>query len=980
MSDQTFRDIELKILAASNYGLDIIQDIYSAARPGKNFRIRDYHDDKNESASLKLITNDSGVQAYRLTDFGGTVHNENCFGIYALTNNLSYTEAVLEIANEYQAKGHQILETEKVIYKADYRECKPEEFTGKLNEKGFSYKVKDFTAFELGLLGPEIRKYNEDDENGKLRVHLITPKVCDEVNLKSLEGYSFLNKDGTKVCTFRSTEKFPILAFINVDDEIGEWLKIYKPRAGKKFTEDGKDYRFHHLGGRPSKFIFGLERLEDLLLDYRLKMMREDPELEEESIKLPRITIATGGSDGLNLLALGEPVVWFNSETTKIDKYTLTELKTYAEVIINVPDCDATGKREGRDLALQFMDIRTLWLDSYFKNNRNKDFKDFCKENQSLTLRQLTKKVNDMMEATMPAKFWSSDYNEKTKKYSHSFSPTFAFYFLRLNGFCRVLDESRKDGYYFARINGNVVEEIDVTKIKNFFRDFLTEKQRKEGVREISYSLMDALITTTRISESTMDRLHARELDFSDFDHDAQYFFIGNKVYKTTKDGTKASTFDRYVLKSQLIDELIYNGTGRRLNADRFKIESEKVGEIDVQKKFFEIKEIGPGSYDIKINETKCEFFNYVIQTSRVHWQDEMKAFADNGFSDEDFYKKTKFRIESKYLQPNEIHTQKQHLVNKIYTLGYLLHRFKDESRPYIPYAVDEAVLDDDAAEGGAGKSIFFKALKFICNVHPLSGKADFENDKFLFEGITAHTDIMFMDDVKRNFDLKLFYDATTGDLIVNTKNEKKYTIPYALSPKLVITSNYSLRDQSGSSKRRRLVNGFSDYFHAENDERGERTPKDDFGHIFFTDWDEQKWFKYINFLFQCLQFYLSTKEKINAPSNNILLRTYFIEMGAHFQEWADAYIPNIIGTKVLKETALAACREANKKYLADLSPNKFTKKMTAWCKANGFDFHNRINEGIWDDGQKRKITKEHILVASPDFESTEETSVYDTE
>lgn len=619
MSEQTFRDIEQKILDASNYGFDIILELFPNASNRKNFKIRDEEKTPSARVSKEPKLSETGLLCYRVTDYGGSVQNENCFGLFGIANNMSYTEAVLELANIYQAKGHQILETQKVVYKPEYREHKPEEFPGELNAKGFCYKEKTFTPFELGLLGPEIRQ--QTDKDGIFtRTALITEEICKKVNLVSLEEYSFLTAEKDKVITYRSTEKFPILAFVNEDEEIGLWLKIYKPRAGKKYTEDGKDYRFHHLGGRPKKFIFGLDRLQDLLWDYRNDYEEKNPDTDSndiEKLKLPRVVIATGGSDGLNLLALGEPVVWFNSETQNIDKYTLNELKKYGEVIVNVPDCDTTGKTEGRNLALEFMEVRTLWLDTYFKSKNNKDFKDFCKENQAYTLKKLQTKVNQMMEATMPAKFWTSEYSEKTKRTSHTFSPTFAFYFLRLNGFCRVLDESRKDGYYFARITENVVEEVDTTKIKNFFRDFLIEKQKTEGVREISYALMDALITTTRISESTMDRLHSRILDFTDFEPDAQYFFIGKKVFKTTAKGTELSKFDRYVLKSQLIDELIVENTGRKINPDYFKIETEPKGDKEVPKKYFNITEIGEGSYDIEILEKECDYLNYLIQTDR---------------------------------------------------------------------------------------------------------------------------------------------------------------------------------------------------------------------------------------------------------------------------------------------------------------------------------------------------------------------------
>lgn len=992
MSEQTFRDIEIKLLEVSNYGLDIILDLYPQATDRKNFRIRDYNDDKNESASMKLM-NKRGFSEYRVNDFGGTVQKENCFGLYALDKNISYNEAVLELANQYQAKGCEIMETEKVIYKPEYRECAPEAFEHELNSKNFHFIKKDFTPFELGLLGPEIKgTEDKDNPNGNYRSHLITPEVCEEVNLYSLAEYSFLSKDETKVVTYKSTDKFPILAFINEDKEIGLWLKIYKPRAGKKYTEDGKDYRFHHLGGRPSGFIFGLTRLKGLLEDYRDENYSDGNDIEREDMKLPRISIATGGSDGLNLIALGEPVVWFNSETEKITKYTLNNLKQLADEIINIPDCDATGKREGRDLALEFLEVRTLWLDNYFRNKNKKDFKDFAFENQHMTKKQLTRRVGEMMDATMPAKFWTSSYNEKAKRYTHTFSPMFSFYFLRLNGFCRILDKSRKDGYYFAKVYGNVVEEVDVTDIKNYFKDFLVEKQRKEGVREVSYSLMDSLITTNRISESTIDRLHSRELDFSDFDQDAQYWFLGNKIFKTTKTGTVESKFDRYVLKSQLLENLIADNDGITINTKDFKL---------AEKPYFKIKETEIGKFTIDILEENCDSLNYMIQTSRCHWALEKTNMAAKGFDEEAFYQKSKFKITSSYLDDQQNERQMQHLVNKIYSRGYLLHRYKDPSKPFVPFAVDDAVMEDNVAEGGAGKSIFFKGLKFYAQVHELSGKADYQNDKFLYEGVSQHTDIIYMDDVQRNFELNFFYDVTTSDMWVNTKNEKKFKIPYRLSGKFCFSSNYPLRDQEGSTIRRRVDVGFSDYYHAPGENREKREPKDDFGYNLFTDWNQEQWFKDINFNWFCLQFYLGCRNKINAPSDNIMKRKHFSDMGIHFQEWADNYLPTIIGQEIIKDEVLTDCQMGVKDYrkrdvkpnkvnpfLKDISSNIFKKKMRAWCAVNNYKWEDRLNRGIqqydssgkaeYRDGKPYKLSTEHIKI-SP-FESNsaeEETSPY---
>ncbi|MFY7814419.1 MAG: hypothetical protein ACOVRK_04425, partial [Chryseobacterium taeanense] len=84
-----------KILRATNGGLDEILKIYPEADTRKNFRIR--NDDKTASASMKFIED-----RWRVTDWGGTVSSQDCFGIYALENNVAYYEAILEIGRELQ--------------------------------------------------------------------------------------------------------------------------------------------------------------------------------------------------------------------------------------------------------------------------------------------------------------------------------------------------------------------------------------------------------------------------------------------------------------------------------------------------------------------------------------------------------------------------------------------------------------------------------------------------------------------------------------------------------------------------------------------------------------------------------------------------------------------------------------------------------------------------------------------------------------
>lgn len=960
---ESLRNSATKILNATNGGLDEISKLYPQASTNKNFSIRS--DDKHPSASLKLVDD-----RWRLTDWSGEIKAQDCFGLYALENNIAYFEAILEIGRELQnSSGTQIFEETRAFYKYEFREYDLEDSPVELNDKNFHFESKDFNEYELQILGPHV-----------------TAENCFEVGLQSLKEYSYFNEEKKKVFRFIATDKFPILAFVNKDPKIGQWLKIYMPKGSKKLSDDGKDRRFRHVGGRPKGFVFGLEKIRKIYLEkfeeerQRIadiqKKKIEDVDSRDVNFKLERICIATGGSDGLNLLSLGEFVIWFNSETEKVDKFLMKELLSLAHDVVYIPDSDVTGKREGKELALQFLPMKTLWLDKYFKFPGQKDVKDYVRSNQSKTIEQLRYEVKKMLSLAMPAQFWEASVSEKGRT-TYNFHHMYAFYFLRLNGFCRIDDHSRKDGYYFARVHGHVVEELKTTQsIKDFFRNFLLEKQDQLGVREIPYALLNMLITSQKITDGHLANMHNRTLDFTDFTPTKQYFFLGNRAFNVSADGIKEagteqeSHFKNYVLQSQLIDNLIKEETDHVITAKEIK-------NFKIDNPYFKIWKTGDGLYDIEILSKECDFLNYLIQVSRIHWEKERSCYIDNGYKEEEFFEQTLFQITSKYLDDNENTEQKQHLINKIFAFGYSGHRFKDPTKPWVLFAADNAVIEDDVAEGGAGKSLFFEAMRYFMNRHDIDGKGDIENDKFLFEGVNQHTDFILFDDVRRNFNLESFFSVITSKLTVNEKFEAKVNLAYRNSPKFGVSTNYAIKDQRGSSTRRRLIMGFSDYYHASNDERDKRDPKDDFNNSLFLDWKTDQWFKFLNFVFQSTTFYMQQDVKIEAPDGNIKMRAYLTDMGQWFKEWADEFYPNIIGQKMIKEDVLEKAKLKNFKYLGNMTSNAFKKKTSIWCKVNGYQFEDRIMENLDEkdengnikmdiNGKPKKKTTEHIKIIDP--------------
>ena len=129
--------------------------------------------------------------------------------------------------------------------------------------------------------------------------------------------------------------------------------------------------------------------------------------------------------------------------------------------------------------------------------------------------------------------------------------------------------------------------------------------------------------------------------------------------------------------------------------------------------------------FDIRINAVPSNFFGYVINSSRVYWRKELEYnFDDKSVGEAESYReKHKFDIEGEGLTAEEVAEQKKNLINKIFTIGYMLHRYKSPSRAWAPQAMDNKIGEDGECNGRSGKSFMFKALSYFMKTVKLSGR-----------------------------------------------------------------------------------------------------------------------------------------------------------------------------------------------------------------------------------------------------------------
>lgn len=910
-----------EILAATNGGLDIILQLYPQARscvdfPNRKFKLRS--DEKTASGSLKKLDDNNWV----VTDFGGDGVSRNGILCYQHETGKEYISCLRELAIQYNVLSE---DQKKEILKPDYnsRPADPEEVDGtwtfNTRDEGEIWKDYEletlFSKYTLEYVGwdkPEKKKDAYAKLAGVLKKYRFHPVV------------SYQTIKNRTVHAFASNENYPIFLI----DE-GKFKKLYQPKhwdASRRFT-----YHGDHI----KDYIHGLEQAQKerarLVKDAEEKF---DPEAAAQSgekktePKLPEIILMSGGSDALNMAVFGYWVIWMNSETAKLYKKQFENLEDIAEDVYQLGDIDLTGLREMHKLAMQYLTLKTIELPSSLREKKDrrgkpcKDLRDFLNYDNYWKLREYILQAK-------PYQFWNKvpvwegkGDNKYISGYQYKFRSVRALNFLHKNGFSRYRTPGKKNSYTYIKLEGNMVKEVEPSDIKDFVTQFLE-------VRNLDEELRDMMLNTTKLNETSLSNLPYIEIDFNDSDATSQFLFFKNETWKVDDKGIekyKPGSVAKYIWEEEVIPH-----------------------RIDLLNKPFSItKNEETREYDIDIKDSSCLFLRYLIQASRVHWRTELEEQM-KGKSVEyqkEYEAKHKFSIDGPHLTPEEIQEQKQHLINKIFTLGYLLHRFKDRSKTWFVFVMDNKFDEDNGSFGGSGKSLAYHLAipQILRKWFYLGGRnPKLTDNQFLYDGLTEHHRYIMIDDADEYLNFKYFFDAITGNIKVNPKNSQPYMIDFKKVGKFALTSNFRPRDLDPSMERRLLYSVFSDYYHnhGETDDYLEtRKVSDDFGKNLFDDFDDDEWILFFNTMAYCLQFFLSATEKIGPPMDSVQRTNLISAIGQDFYSWADVFFAENSGNLdrcIVKEVAFEDFRNKKKSVW---KMQRFTKSIKAWCKLNGYTYN----------------------------------------
>ncbi|WKZ69968.1 MAG: bifunctional DNA primase/polymerase [Melioribacteraceae bacterium] len=266
--------------------------------------------------------------------------------------------------------------------------------------------------------------------------------------------------------------------------------------------------------------------------------------------------------------------------------------------------------------------------------------------------------------------------------------------------------------------------------------------------------------------------------------------------------------------------------------------------------------------------------------------------------------------------------------------IGYLLHTYKDPSITKSIVFIDEKL--SDGAFGRSGKGLVIKSISKVRNVVVEDGRNFNPSKNFAFQRVKADTNIIGFEDIREKFPFERLFSIITDGITIERKNKDEIHIGYSESPKVVISTNFSISGVDDSTMDRQFIIEFSDYYNKTH------RPVHDFGKPFFGSWTDDEWSNFDNFMIGCLQLYLK-KGLVTYEFVNLDKKKMIDETCQEFVEFAE----DIIG--IGKEYEKKELYESFKKEYEDfdkLTQSKFTRWLKVWGKVKNYEVQESKSGG----------------------------------
>ena len=853
-----------RVYDKTNSGLDIITDLLPAVDDAvinkkKAFRLRP----DERTASARLYPPKDGCDCWHVKDYGmgegGGFFSP--IDLYMWVNGYSQSQfsmALQELAERYNVQEHLSASVNKP--EVEVRAASPEEIRA----------LPGVTLFE-GLGGIDLSCWGQG----------VKPEHLETYGWKAVGEVRIPKED--KVYVRRPTPTYPIFAqectYVDEQGQPRVFYKVYEPK------NPDKAHRFLMAGKKPKDYIFGLSAVR--------KAFEESGEK-----KLDKLLLVSGGSDAMAALVKGYLAVWKDSEVKGLSDADCNLLMKYCKQLVAIPDIDGTGVKVGQQQALTHPGIHTAWMTPAdmggLHDNRGrerKDLRDFCQLHPS------KKDFDQLISRAIRAKFWTEVVNGDGRT-EYVLSRTSLDYFLELNGFFMLKDESRKEPLYI-RIEGCKVRHITSKAILTFLKRWM----QQQGLPQ---TLQDKVLRSRDLPSNNTSTLRERDdLDFSRSTATSQRFYFRNAVVDVTAEKITRTPYSMLSNGKYVWEESIIQHDYRPMAP------------------MFTIEHLDEGIYCVRIDENApSKLLRFVVNASRLYWRKEDEEGLE--------------------LTDAEQAEEHQSLASKIAAIGHLLHSYKSEAEAWAIICQDSTLGEsEDECNGRSGKSFFLKAVSRMLSVFPLEARVpSIVDNRFLFDGVTEATDLIVVDECHKNLNYDFFFGKVTGDLRYEEKGNHPRLIPFVQAPKFAFATNYVLRRHDPSTEGRLWPQIFSDYYHVatkSNDYHETRTIRDDFGcNLMGTEYPEADWQADIAFMLQCEQFYLSLpveERRIMPPMSRIEKREQLAAVGKDFKQWADEYFAEDSGNLDCEIKCNEMLANFNAETHFNWSRTKLTQRLKAYCE-----------------------------------------------
>lgn len=284
----------------------------------------------------------------------------------------------------------------------------------------------------------------------------------------------------------------------------------------------------------------------------------------------------------------------------------------------------------------------------------------------------------------------------------------------------------------------------------------------------------------------------------------------------------------------------------------------------------------------------------------------------------------------------NVCNNDKNRIKSFISGIGYLGHRFKSKSTVKAVIFNDEVISDDSM--GGTGKGLSLQVLGTIRNIVLIPG-ADFNTGKdFAWQRVGLDTDIVVLDDVDRNFNQRKLFTFQTDGWPVRKLYQNEVFLKPEDSPKIAITTNFTLKGTTDSFTRRKFELELHPHYSSMHQ------PIDDFKRELVNGWDKKEFNLCDNFLAYCINKYI--RDGLVEPKYvNLQYKKLVVNTSEEFVAFAETYLRD--NFKYKKKDIFNKYKDDKGLGFNDYPNQKaFTKWMKHWAEYNSWQCDSRAGAG----------------------------------